>query len=200
MTNKFGIRLRELRLEKGLNQRELADIFATGKSSISNYEKNNRLPDAETIIQYASYFNVTVDYMLGISNSKKPINQDIANPLDLASSTIYKFFTERVKNLMFQLDLTAESLSKKLGISKVALTEYILGSKFPAPKLLKKISILLNTTTEYLIGADDNPKIDSFEGTGLSNEYIEVLRFAQENNIPAKVLNDFLKLYTTRGE
>lgn len=75
---KFGDRLKELRKEKELSQGELAKKFNTGKASICNYEKNIRLPDANTITRYAQFFEVSVDYMLGITNNR---NENL-NPAD----------------------------------------------------------------------------------------------------------------------
>lgn len=77
MSIQFGDRLKELRIEKQLTQEELAKIFNTGKASISNYEQNTRLPDANTISRYADYFGVSVDYILGKSNIRKPEATDI---------------------------------------------------------------------------------------------------------------------------
>jgi transcriptional regulator with XRE-family HTH domain len=74
---KFGDRLKELRLQRKLSQQELAKYFNTGKASICNYEKNIRLPDANTITQYAQYFGVTVDYMLGLTENK---GEDLTPP------------------------------------------------------------------------------------------------------------------------
>lgn len=74
MRKQFGDRLKELRICNELTQEELAKHFNTGKSSISNYEKNTRLPDANTIEKYADYFNVSVDYILGKTDIK---NKDI---------------------------------------------------------------------------------------------------------------------------
>lgn len=72
MNKQFGDRLKELRTKKSLTQEELAKLFNTGKSSISNYENNSRLPDAVTICKYADFFGVTVDYILGRSDIRNP--------------------------------------------------------------------------------------------------------------------------------
>lgn len=70
MSKQFGDRLKELRTEKRMTQEELAKLFNTGKASISNYEKNARLPDANTISRYADYFNVSIDYIMGKTDNK----------------------------------------------------------------------------------------------------------------------------------
>lgn len=58
-------RLSELRQDRGLTQKELADILRVGPSTISHYEHGKYLPDAETLVVLADYFHVTTDYLLG---------------------------------------------------------------------------------------------------------------------------------------
>ena len=67
MTN-FASRFKKLRLKKGLTQRELALHFKTSKSNISRYENGYSLPAVESIIDYADFFNVSIDYLLGKSD------------------------------------------------------------------------------------------------------------------------------------
>lgn len=61
----FGDMLSELRKDKNLTQRQLGDIIFVTNRTISNYEKNNYLPDVDKIIKLADFFDVTVDYLLG---------------------------------------------------------------------------------------------------------------------------------------
>lgn len=63
-------RLRELREDKGLTQSQLAEYLEIGRASVSNYENGERIPDAELIIKFADFFNVTADYLLGRSGFK----------------------------------------------------------------------------------------------------------------------------------
>jgi len=66
----FGSRLRLLREEKELNQIELSKVFSLANSTISQYEAGNRLPDAHTLEKLTSYFNVSVDYLLCLTNTR----------------------------------------------------------------------------------------------------------------------------------
>lgn len=68
MKQQFGDRLRQLRTERNITQEELGKALNSNKSSISHYESNRRLPDANTISRFAEFFNVTVDYILGRSD------------------------------------------------------------------------------------------------------------------------------------
>lgn len=59
------IRLRELRKARHLTQEQLAEKFGVQKITISRYENGEREPTFETLNGLASFFGVTVDYLLG---------------------------------------------------------------------------------------------------------------------------------------
>lgn len=67
---KFSERIRVLRQEKGLKQREMADILGIKLRSYQNYEGGDRRPDYEGLVALADYFGVTTDYLLGRSDSR----------------------------------------------------------------------------------------------------------------------------------
>lgn len=67
---KFSERIRELRQEKGMKQREMADILGVKLRSYQNYEGGDRRPDYEGLVALADYFDVTTDYLLGRSDSR----------------------------------------------------------------------------------------------------------------------------------
>lgn len=64
----FGSRLKELREEKKIKQKELGEMFNLTKTAICLYEKNKRFPDQAVLKELAKYFCVSVDYLLGISD------------------------------------------------------------------------------------------------------------------------------------
>ena len=66
----FDVRLKELRIERQLSQKELADLLSTGQSSISAWERGAREPLAHQLVDLASVFECSVDYLLGISDFK----------------------------------------------------------------------------------------------------------------------------------
>lgn len=61
----FGERLKHLRENKNLFQKELGDILHVTSQTISGWEINRTTPDYETLVKIANYFNVSVDYLLG---------------------------------------------------------------------------------------------------------------------------------------
>ena len=56
--------LRELRKQKGITMKQLGEIVDAAESTISQYETGKREPDYETLLTFAAYFGVSVDYLL----------------------------------------------------------------------------------------------------------------------------------------
>ncbi len=65
------MRLKELRLKKGISQLRLAMDLNMNQNSISRYENHEREADYETLIRLADYFNVSVDYLLERTDNPK---------------------------------------------------------------------------------------------------------------------------------
>lgn len=78
----FHDRLKELRKEKDLYQKELADKLNIGRTTIANYEQGKRFPDKDTLNKIADYFNVSVDYLLGRTNHRQDPNEKITKALE----------------------------------------------------------------------------------------------------------------------
>lgn len=68
----FATRLKELRLKRGLTQKELAQKLNMQNTAISKYELNQRKPDTETLLEIANFFNISIDYLLGNTDKKEP--------------------------------------------------------------------------------------------------------------------------------
>ena len=67
-TMKF--RLKELRKQKKISQLKLALDLNMNQNTISRYETLEREADYETLIKFADYFGVTLDYLLGRSDQE----------------------------------------------------------------------------------------------------------------------------------
>ena len=68
---KVNFRLKELRQKQKISQLKLALDLNMNQNSISRYENMERQADYETLIKFAEYFHVSVDYLLGISEQQK---------------------------------------------------------------------------------------------------------------------------------
>ena len=61
-------KLKELRLEKGVTQKEVAKALKISKSAYANYEQGVREPSYQVLINICKYFNVSADYLLGLED------------------------------------------------------------------------------------------------------------------------------------
>ena len=68
-----NFRLKELREGKRITQLKLAMDLGRNQNSIRRYENCEREANYETLILFANYFNVSVDYLLGHSNSPEKL-------------------------------------------------------------------------------------------------------------------------------
>ncbi len=66
----FGDKLRALRMKKNLTQNDLAARLGIVGASVSSYEKNKQYPSVEVLIQLCQTFDVSADYLLGLSDDK----------------------------------------------------------------------------------------------------------------------------------
>lgn len=62
----FGKRLRKLRENRGMTQKQLADIVGFTRNAISGYETFSRKPDIKMVCLFAEIFMVSTDYLLGM--------------------------------------------------------------------------------------------------------------------------------------
>ena len=70
----IGKLLAQLRKEKGLLQKDVANHLNMTVATISNYEKGVHLPDLNTLIVLADFFDVSTDYLLQRTDYKASIN------------------------------------------------------------------------------------------------------------------------------
>ena len=73
-TMEIGKLLAQLRKEKGLLQKDVANHLNMTVATISNYEKGVHLPDLNTLIVLADFFDVSTDYLLQRTDYKASIN------------------------------------------------------------------------------------------------------------------------------
>ena len=66
INNSFAENLKELRLEKGIGQVELAEKIGVSKGIISLWENGKREPTLSSLVALAKYFDVSIDTLVGI--------------------------------------------------------------------------------------------------------------------------------------
>ena len=65
------MRLKEIRKKKGISQLKLALDLNMNQNSISRYENGEREADYLTLIKFADYFDISIDYLLERTDNPK---------------------------------------------------------------------------------------------------------------------------------
>lgn len=66
------MRLKDLRIDRDLYQKDIAKILGMTQQQYSLYELNERDLPTNCLIKLAMYYNTSVDYILGVTDEKKP--------------------------------------------------------------------------------------------------------------------------------
>lgn len=73
----LGKKLRELRVERKLTQKQVAQRLGVTASIISAYENDIRQPSFDSLVKLSRLYNVSTDYLLGVSSRRTADNQHL---------------------------------------------------------------------------------------------------------------------------
>ena len=71
---KYQERIRALRQDNDLSQREIADMLGIAQTTYSQYELDKRPMPIEYLVALCKFYKVSADYMLGLSEKNNPIH------------------------------------------------------------------------------------------------------------------------------
>lgn len=74
-------RIKELRLSKAIKQVDFAKMLGVSQATVSGWESEKYQPDRDALIKMASYFDVSVDYLIGNSPVKKEKKKGVQIPV-----------------------------------------------------------------------------------------------------------------------
>jgi len=118
----FSIRLRELRQQAQLTQTEIGEKFGKTKSCFSSYEVRGRFPDEQMLKELASFFGVSVSYLLGETEIKNEIAEDKKThsfTIDLVNRLLKENIIEDINNIPEEItDMIIASLKADLAKKK----------------------------------------------------------------------------------
>lgn len=121
--NKLSIRLRELREERKLLQKDMANFLNITTSAYGYYEQGKREPDTHTVNSLADFYNVSSDYLLGRTNNRSTeypfsyIQNSLFTTIDSLSPQSKKELEKYVQLLKLK-DLMDNSKSKMMSASE----------------------------------------------------------------------------------
>lgn len=137
-----GLLIASLRNKYNLSQKELAKILNISRATYKNYEANITPIPLTKLNIISNLFNVSLDYLLGLSTKNKPIKKEINyNYLK------YNLWFIRVKN-----HLNIKDLAKEFKITPQTINNYEKNSSSTSITYLYNIAKKLNISVDYMCG------------------------------------------------
>lgn len=69
-------RMRQCRIDAGMKQSVAAKLSGISQQAISFYELGKRIPHADAVIALAKTYDVSTDYLLGVTDVRRPFNRE----------------------------------------------------------------------------------------------------------------------------
>ncbi len=108
----FSIRLENLIEEYCVTQKQLSLELHIAPTTLNGYINSCREPDFCTLARIARYFDVSTDYLLGLSQEKKPVPSTL-NPAEGALIHLYRSLNSERQELLIEQAKFYKSLSAK---------------------------------------------------------------------------------------
>ena len=137
--------LKELMLDYKIGVNQLAEKIQCDKAAIRRWLYGMYLPDPETIFKIADTFQISADYLFGLSDRKDYIRQP-------QSTTFYERYA-KLRDLRKDSDYT---VSKECAIRDSAISKWKTIKKFPTTVSLLKLSAYFHCSLDYLLGRSSN--------------------------------------------
>lgn len=141
-------RLEVLREEKDLLKKDVAKNIGVVESVYSEWENSKLSIPTKRLIQLANFFEVNIDYMLGLTNKRVKLKSSDDFDLDLIS--------KRLKEIRKSLKMTMKELAEKLNTSSSAISNYENSKFLILSSLLVELCTFSNYSIDYVLGRSDN--------------------------------------------
>lgn len=151
-------RVRDLREEQELTQKQISELLQIDISTYCAWERGRDLFPLKRLLTLADYYEVSLDYITGLSDHKK-YN-------DLTKNLNYDLVKKRLRQVRLENEYTQEILAKCLHTTHSALSAYENGHQLIPLLYLYQLSTLLNISMDYILG---RTKYKYFEKTLIHN-------------------------------
>lgn len=122
MSADFALRLSDLRKEKNLSQKEAASCLGVSQALLSHYEKGIRECGLDFLKRACNYYDVTADYMLGLSDNRHGLNDmytkaELPTDGDLKIKTLFRAFVSLSEKLSSSGNTAENRLTEEMLLS-----------------------------------------------------------------------------------
>ena len=142
----IAIAIKKFLVEKGMKSYKLAEASGCNKTALNNWLYQRQMPSTKALSRLADYMNVSLDYMLGLTD----------DPRIIRSGTTEKF-GRRIQSIIQPNDITSYRLAKECGVGTSAVSKWKELNRVPSLETLMKLSSILGLKVDYLAGRTNVP-------------------------------------------
>ena len=137
-------RLRNVRENNNLTQKEVADKLNISRPNYTRWETKEKIIPLRKLNAFCNLFNVSMDYIAGLSNTNSKINYNKELDLNVVS--------ERLKKVRKQLNLTQQNLADFLQCDRSIISDYENGVTLILTSFAIQICNKYNISLDWLCG------------------------------------------------
>lgn len=142
--------LKNVRKEKKLSQKDIADVLGVVRSVYAKYETFERIIPLKHINTLSNYFNVSMDYLAGLSSNKNRFNFKKIDKLD------GNIIQDNILFIRKKYNLTQKALGDKISVSDVAVSKLERGKIILTTSVALEICKQFNISLDWLVGKSKN--------------------------------------------
>ena len=150
MKFEYGQRIKELREKENVSQRQLAEALGVTRSSINQFEQQYDIIPIKRLNQIANFFHVSIDYLLGLTETKQYKNNRFEIDFELSS--------KRLKEWRKSKKLTQQKLGEKLNASSFVIIHHENQRTILNTPFLYELCTKYHISADYLLGKIDEPQ------------------------------------------
>ena len=139
--------LEELRENKDLTKTEIAKELGVSDSIYIRWEKGKDIIPTDRLYQLANYYKINIDYILGLTNSKKYIKA--SNKIDL------EIISKRVREIRKDYNETLAKFSRRLNTSNSTWSAYETGKVLILCAFLIEVCKFGNYSADWVLGRSE---------------------------------------------
>lgn len=139
--------LKYIRDEFDLKQKDVANILGVAPSTYSVWETNTNIIPLNRLLTFCTYFNVSLDFVLGLSNCMKYDN--MKNTID------YNLYRKRIKLLRKHSNYTQSYIANLLKTDPGVISRYETGKTLILTAFLIDYAKIFNVSSDYIMGRID---------------------------------------------
>ena len=149
----MSYRLKDVRIDNDLTQKNLAQQLQVSRSTYSGWENEGDNIPLYQFNNFFEIFNLSLDYVAKIIDRRENITNKIKKQID------FKLIGQNLEIIRKENKITQKELAKIIGISEATYVNYKNGKTPIQTEILKKFAIYFNVSLDWLVGKSKNKKL-----------------------------------------